>query len=156
MAITSKPDPAAKPAAAPPVVKTGGARPGTEGGPEAKAKKGKKNKNANRVPYPGLMDGDKPNKKLAVLPEDFDPKVHRPLKRANFDGDHLALKWQAKVLRDKATRLEEQAGRLEKLGNKGQASKLKRLAAMRERMKELEAELKDEDLDVEALLAELG
>jgi len=111
---------------------------------EPKAKKGK----VTKVDHPALADG-----KLETAPADFDPKVHKPLKKKDFKDEPAYLEFIAAGLDKKAAALREQATKIRTLGNTASSSKVKTLMKMQERMAELMATLKQQGIDVDTLLS---
>lgn len=137
MAITSK-NPAAAAAENP------SAKPGAR---DPKAKKEKKQK-VERVEYPV------PEGKLERVPEDFDPKKHKPLKRKDFKDEAVFLEIRADQMEAAAKRLREEAKAVRAGGGKDKG-KAKKLIAMQKRMAELQAQLTADGVDVEALMKSL-
>lgn len=134
-----------------PAAPVASAKPGTK---EPKAKKEKKEK-AKRVDFPGLFvekDGEKRRVKLAEYPANFDPKVHKPLRRGDFENESVFLLRKADEFEQRAKDLRNEATIAEKLGNQADRAKAKRLAAMQKKIAELEASLKESGVDVEAIL----
>ena len=123
------------------------ARPGTEDA------SGKGNKKARSF-HPSLLDDDgKPTKKLDAYPEDFDSKQHKPLKKGNFEDETVWMLHQADVLEGRAKKIREDVELIRKTGGKKAQAKVKKLLAIQNKLAQLESELSDEGVDVEALLA---
>lgn len=150
MSITPKSAPA-KVTAAP---KTLSAKPGTK---DQSAKgKGKKEK-VVRVDYPGLFGedtGDGPERlKLTAIPEDYNSKIHKPLKRSDFVDESVFLISKAERLEKLAAKLRKEAETVKSLGTTAQRQSAKKLLKMQESMATLMASLAEQGVDVQSLLA---
>lgn len=115
---------------------------------EAKSKK--------RQPHPALFNKAGERVKLAEVPENFDAKIHSPLKARDFEHDYVYMRWQADQLEDKAKRLRSQAEQSEKLGDSKDRAKAKKLIAMTKRIEELKSQLADDGVDIDAILGALS
>lgn len=116
---------------------------------------GKKEKVA-KVFHPSLKPNDegKPTAKLAGVPDDFDPKKHKPLRKQDFEGEHIFLRMKADKLEEEAKKLREDADMVEKLGSSADRAKAKKLKAMQEKMEALRKQLEEQGIDVESLLGD--
>lgn len=114
------------------------------GDPAPKAKKEK----VEKILYPALKpDAEgKPTEKLDGWPADFDPKVHKQLKRSHFKNEAPLLRRRAEEMRAKATKLDNEAADCEKGGGKASKS-VKKLRSAIERFAELRAELEKDGVD---------
>jgi hypothetical protein len=119
------------------------------GEPAPKAKKEK----LERVVYPGLNpDAEgKPTVKLKEWPADFNPKVHKQLKRSHFETDIPLLEQRIKDHEEKIKKLREEIEIVQKGGGKAKG-KLKKLKSTIERFAELRAEMEKEGHDVSDLV----
>lgn len=126
---------------------TATAKPGTV---DEKAKKEKK---PGRVAYPGLKAADGTDVKLKAIPTDWDRKAHKGFSRKNFEDDALYLEWRAQQFDHAAAALRKQAEESKKLGNVKDRAKAKRLLQLQKRLGELQKQLADQGINVEALLA---
>ena len=141
MAKVTKKTAASKPAAAK------SAAPGTT---EEKPKK------AKRIAYPTLNveegDNGKATTPLDAIPEDYDSKKHLPLRRKDFSDESMWFDMKADEYDGKAAAFRKQAADWRAMGSKADRAKAKRLIAMKAKMAELEAALKAEGIDTDALL----
>jgi len=87
-----------------------------------------------------------------MIPDGFDFKVHKVLKKKNFKDDamyydHVAagLDWKAKLFRSKAEECR-------KLGSPAERAKKRQMIRLNEKMEELKAQLTEQGIDVKALL----
>jgi hypothetical protein len=118
------------------------AAPGTEAREAQEAPKG-------RIEYPNI-----PEDGLEGIPEDFDFRLHKVIKRKQFKDEANWFELKALEMEGKAKAYRKQAEDFKKLGSVKDRNKAKRLVQMRNRMAELMAELKAGGTDVEALLAD--
>ena len=120
------------------------------GEPAPKAKKEK----VKRILHPALKPNaeGKPTEKLDGFPADFDPKVHKPLRRVNFKNEAPLLLQQADKLEAKAKALRAEAEACQKLGSQEERAKAKKLRDMFLRMEEIKSQLAGEGVDVAALM----
>ena len=129
------------------------AKPGTQD------QTGKKEK-VKRTEYPGLIGPEDPETKkptrlkLTQVPEDFDSKLHKPLRKGDFEKEYTYLLMKADELEAKAKKLRDEAALSDKLGSSADRAKAKKLVKMQERMAELQKQLEDAGIDVESLLDE--
>lgn len=122
-------------------------KPGTSA-PTAKPKK------VEKVPYPGLQY-DAEGKVVTPLeswPLDFDPKVHKPLKKEDFKDEGPF--WDAMAARHEAAAIKcrNLAKDARTLGNAQQRAAVKKLRAMQAAMAALSDELSKEGVDIASLL----
>ena len=118
-------------------------------------KKEKKEKKA-RVPHPALFNAAGEAVKLTSIPADFDPKLHKPLKRKDFESEAAFMRMQADEFEARAKRLRVEAEQAEKLGNTKDRAKAKKLLGMQKRIEELKAEMSKDGFDIDQLLASLN
>lgn len=90
--------------------------------------------------------------KLKAIPEDFDAKIHEPLKAGDFEDEAVYLDFRAAQCEKQAATFRTQEGKIRALGNAADKQKATKLVKMRERMEALKAQLKAEGVDVEALM----
>jgi len=116
------------------------------GDPAPKAKKEKPEK----IMHPLLAPNPegKPTQKLKEWPADFDPKVHKQLKRSHFENEAPLLRRRAEEMRQKAAKLDEEAADCEKGGGNAKG-KVKKLRSMMDRFAELRAELEKDGVKTE-------
>lgn len=93
---------------------------------------------------------------LTEVPADYSLKTHAPLVRADFKDEHVFLSWKADTLQKRVDFYRKQAEMSQKLGNAEDRKAAKKLIAMKARMAELAAELKEQGLDVDSILADDG
>ena len=126
------------------------AKPGTKA--EAVTKK-----KAERKPYPGLTDDKGEPIKLTAVPTDFDSKKHKPLKRSDFKTEDIFLDMKADAAEAMAKKLRAEAEDVRNGGgSKKTRAKVKRLKLIQERVAKMEKELRDADVDIDGVLAELS
>lgn len=123
------------------------AKPGTQD------KTPKAKKKVERVTHPALLDADNNPVKVEAVPDDFDPKKHKPLKRADFKDEALWFDMRADDYERRAKDYRQQAEDCRKLGSVSDRQAAKKLLAMQRRIAELQEKLKGEGVDVAALLA---
>lgn len=114
---------------------------------------GKKEK-VKKAIYPGLLDAEGAPQKLKEIPTDFDAKLHKPLKKTDFEGEWTYLEMKAVELESKAKKLRSEAETIKSLGSSADRSKAKKLLAMQERMAELMQSLRDQGIDPDAILSQ--
>lgn len=125
----------------------------TPGTPDNKAGNVKRDK----VVFPALLgpDGSDGNPTQVLLtnskPENFDMKVHKPLKKMDFEKEGDFLRYRADGLEKQVEKLRAEADMSDKLGSKSERQKARRLLAMREKMSELEQQLKAAGIDIDEL-----
>lgn len=129
------------------------AAPGTK---EPKAKKEKKDK-VKKAWHPALEpDAEgKPTKTIAKIPDDFDPKLHRPFGRKNLEDESLWYEIQARKFEAKAADCRRQGEEAKKLGSVKDKQSAKKLLALQKRIDEVTKTLEGSGVDVAALLAAL-
>lgn len=127
------------------------AKPGTQDPKGAKEK-------PKKVPYPGLKPDEKGKAtvKLETWPDDFDPKLHKPLRRGDMKDESVWLLRKAEEHDKKAADLRKEAEIVKTTGGKQSAKKAQRFAKMTSRLAELRKELEADGLDVEGLLESLN
>jgi hypothetical protein len=126
--------------------------PAAVGAPAAGKKEKQPKEKAKKIDFPGLfINGD--YHKLTALPTGLDAKLHKPLKKKDFQDEPLFLEYQATLLDEKAKSLRSQAEKLRSVGSTASSAKAKTLVKMQQRMAELMAQLKAEGMDVDTLLA---
>lgn len=116
------------------------AAPGTEA-PEAE-KPPKLEKSVYPIPEGGLEK----------MPDDFDPKLHKPIKRTDFKDETVWFELKAVEHDKKAVSYRAQAKMYSKLGSIKDRAKAKRLIQMQGRIAELKDELEKQGIDVDAIL----
>ena len=104
------------------------------------------------MPFHGLKNEQGETIKLKEVPETYDEKVHRPLRKENFEGDDWYYIHKAEQLEAQAQWNRKQAEDYRKLGGVQDRAKAKRLLDMQSRMAELKAQLAADGVDVEALM----
>ncbi len=116
--------------------------------PEAKKEKPPRVYHPALMPMPDEKDEGKikPTVKLKEWPADFDPKIHKQLKRGHFENEAPLLRKRAEEYRAKAAAFDVEAADCEKNGGKSKG-KVKKLRSMMERFAELKAELESEGTD---------
>lgn len=103
-----------------------------------------------------------PDEKFDVsVPEGFEWDKYRPLKKSEFQADHLYYMHRAadftyriEVLQNKVDEYNRLAEEAERWGSAEQQKKIKRLKKMQKQTDTLQQELLDDGLDVGALLEE--
>lgn len=155
MAKTTPTAPVAPRAPAPVTAPSGNAaqpsaRPGSA---EPKAKKEK----IVRVTHPALQpDADgKPTVQLESIPQDFDPRMHKPIRRKDLKDDTLHFDLQIQRLEKKIEQLRAQREESKQLGSVKDRASAKKLLALQKRMDEVTKTLEASGTDVTALLAML-
>ena len=98
----------------------------------------------------------RPTAKLKEIPADYNPKLHKPLSRRDFDDESLALEWQAKGYEEKAKSLREQATELRGMGGIKDRAEAKKLLALQKRMLEMTASLEARGVNVDKIKAKLA
>ena len=97
---------------------------------------------------------------LTAVPENFDPKKHKGLKKKQFADvathmDYLSAmaKFNSERLAAKAVDLTARAERIRKFGDEGTRKKVAKVERMKKQMAALKAELEEQGIDVDALTA---
>lgn len=125
------------------------AKPGTTAEVATKPKKEKKPKVERTLLAP-------PEGGFTDWPKEWDPKIHKPLRRKDFANDVTFLNRKADHYEIMAKRFRQEAIDSEKLGGLKERGKAKKLLQMQRKFEELKAQLKADNVDVEAILASLG
>lgn len=133
----------------------GNAKPGAKDPKAAKAPKEK----LVRTFHPALAVAKNekgklaPTAKLDKIPDDFNPKAHKPLQRRDFNDESIWFEVKAREMEAKAADYRKQATEFKALGGAAKSGQAKRLLAMQKRVAELTAQLAAQGLDVNAILA---
>jgi hypothetical protein len=135
-------------------VATQAATEATADGSEAPKKRGRKaNPNAvKRIFHPALEAAQKtleksgktvtrPTKQIAEIPGDYDAKLHKPLRRADFSDESAFYEYKARELEAKAADLRKQGEQIKSLGGIKNQADAKKLVALQKRMLELTEKL---------------
>jgi len=132
-----------------PAAQPASAKPGTDA-PAAKKEKPK------RIMHPALnCDEDgKPTTPVDAVPEDFDSKVHMPLRRKDFSAEHLYFEMKAAECDRKAAEYRAAAEESKKMGSSKDRARIKRLKKMQAQMAALEAQLEAEGIDVSDIIGD--
>lgn len=88
-----------------------------------------------------------------AMPEGFDFKINKPLKKRDFTADHLFYEYRALEMEFKAVGFRAQAEEAKKLGSAKDRSSAKRLIKLQDKMGELKEQLTKQGVNVEELLA---
>jgi hypothetical protein len=89
-----------------------------------------------------------------VIPENFSFAQHKTLKRKNFATDELYYLHRATEMTFKADAFKTKATEAKSLGaNRATHGKAKRLVRLQDKIAELKAQLTEQGIDVDALLA---
>lgn len=104
----------------------------------------------NRKPHPAIKD----DTKLKELPPDYDYFKHASIKRKNWESDHLFFGYKANEHEARAAKFRQVADECKKMGGVKERAKAKRLFKMQEKMQELEKQLREQGIDVDAMKAE--
>ncbi len=105
-----------------------------------------------RIFYPPIFDGQKLT--AAELPEDYDSKQHKPLRKKDFENEWDYFDYQAGEHERLAEKCAASAEQSRKMGTGPQRKSAKRALKLREQLNALVADLKAEGVDTDALLAE--
>src|SRR6056297_3199820 len=100
-----------------------------------------------KIEHPLLADG-----KLEAIPDDFDPKVHKPLRKKDFVEEAVFFDHKAEQAEERLNYYREQAEECRKLGNAADRKKAKKLRTWMEKIAELKAELEEDGVDVSSLI----
>jgi len=121
----------------------------------AKNKKNDKPAKVARVAYPGLKidAAGKPTVKLTAWPEDFDRKVHQPLKKSDFENEAPWLERRADFFEKLAGRLRAQAADARQFGNAKDRKAAQKLRRLTDQIKALTSGLAAQGVDVSSMLA---
>jgi murein L,D-transpeptidase YcbB/YkuD len=93
--------------------------------------------------------------KLDAVPTDYDPKKHKPLSRANFNDETIAMAWQADDHERAAKRLRAEIEQLKTVGMVKNQTTAKKLVKIMSRLDEIKATLANEGVDVPQFLEAL-
>jgi hypothetical protein len=100
-----------------------------------------------------IMDEEK---RLKVVPTDFDFDKHESLRKGDFVSEHLYMEWKAAALDYRAAEftkrsaeLRTEAAHQRQFGDPSTKSKFKRHAKLMEKLKELEKELQAAGVQIE-------
>lgn len=117
-----------------------------------------KKESIKRVPHPALKADEKGKATVQLddFPADFDPKVHKPLRRGDFKNEAPFLERKATELEARARELRREADEARKLGSQADRAKAKKLRAMMDKMEEIKAQLKAQGIDVDAVVKDLS
>lgn len=109
-----------------------------------------------KVYFPGLQcDSDgKASVQVATVPEDFDPKKHKALRRTDFVKESTYFRLRADTFETKAKELRAQADLSDKLGTDADRAKATKLRNMAAKMAELRTHLEKQGIDVSEILGE--
>jgi len=88
-----------------------------------------------------------------AMPEGFNFKVNKVLKKRDFTADHLFFEHRVAEMEYKAEIFKVQAEEAKKIGSSADRNRLKRVMKLQEKMDELKAQLTEQGIDVGALLA---
>jgi hypothetical protein len=122
-------------------------RPGTEDDAGAKP---------DKIDYPGLRDANGEVILLNQWPADFDPKLHKSLKRTDFKAQDVWHLKKIEELEHRIKRHREEAEDFRRYGDPEERKKAKRLKAVKHQMDELIEQLKASGVNVEELLASMS
>lgn len=87
-----------------------------------------------------------------AVPEGFDFKTNKSLKKKDFKEDYLYFEHRAAECDFKAVAYREEAVEVKKLGSAKSRGSAKRLVKLQDKMAELKKQLTDQGVDVEKLL----
>lgn len=134
-----------------PPVEAPSAAPGTK---EPKAKKEKKEK-VKKIWHPLLNPNaeGKPTSQLDKIPDDFDPKLHKPFGRKHLKDESLFFELKARKYDALAADMRRQAEQAKQLGGMKDGKSAKKLIALQKRLDEQVAKMTAAGVDVAALLA---
>lgn len=113
-------------------------------------------KKATRKPHPLIGTKDPEVYPFTETPEDFDPKVHSPLKVKDFKGKAQFLIYRAELKEAEAAALRVQAEEVAKTGDKSQRRRVNKLKKLREQQAELTKLLAEQGVDIDAILEDDG
>jgi len=111
-------------------------------------------KKTGRVDFSGIGNKDPelyPFKD--AVPEGFDFKLHRALKKRDFSADYLFYEFRAAEMDYKGSLFRDQAEEAKKLGSAADRGRAKRLIKLQEKMSELKEQLTAQGINVDELLA---
>jgi len=90
-----------------------------------------------------------------AMPEGFNFKVNRGLRKRDFTADHLFFEYRALEMDAKAIIFRAQAEEAKKIGSSADRNRLKRVIKLQEKMNELKEQLSAQGIDVDKLLADM-
>jgi len=112
-----------------------------------------KPKKPGRVAFPQVGNKDEKIYPFDVaMPEGFNWKQHKSLKKRDYTADHLFYEFRALECDHKAILFRAQAEESQKLGSAKDRGRAKRLIKLQEKMAELKSQLTAQGVDVEELL----
>lgn len=159
-----------QPNAAAPAAPAASSKPGTK---DASAAKPAKKAKVKRQYYPGLNakpvieDGKpklskkgkeivRPTTLLKEVPKDFDIKLHKPLREADFEDPSLWYELKAQDYERKAAQMREQGATVKSLGSKADRGAAKKLVQLQKRMDDMIKDLEGKGVDVSAIKAKVA
>jgi len=112
-----------------------------------------------RVDHPSLIgpegeDGKPTRLKLTEVPEDFDSRTHKALKKTDFETDGAFFRMRAAQCQANADKFMKEAELSDKLGSRKDRAKVKKLEAMQSKMEELKKQLAEAGVDIESLVGD--
>ena len=108
-----------------------------------------------RIEFPLVGDKNEDVYPFKVpVPEGFDFKAHKALKKRDFEADHMFYSFRAAELEFKALAFHAQAEEAKKLGSAQDRGRAKRLIKCQSKMDELRQQLTAQGVDVDKLLAD--
>lgn len=120
--------------------------------PNNPGKGDKAEKESKRQEHPLVGVDDSDVYPFTDVPEDFDYKAHRPLKKVDFRADHFFFAYKASEAEYRAADFRDREEEARTLGSSKERGKAKRLIKMQEKMEELRASLESDGVDVDAVL----
>lgn len=118
-------------------------------------KKKKKKEKKERPQHPLIKQAAAKGEKLKELPGDFDFEQHEPLKKSTFDADWKFFDYKAREFRHRADVFDARAAEAKKHGTKKDRNAISRLKKMQDKMSELMDKLREDGVDVDAVLADM-
>jgi len=134
--------------------KKNGARPSVEKSTPAKPTQEPPAKKVGRVDHPNVASADTklyPFKE--AVPAGYDFAKHKPLKKRDYEADHLFYEYRAVDCENKAKAFRVQAEEAKLLGSAQDRNKAKRYVKLQEKMAVLKSQLIAQGINVEELLA---
>lgn len=138
--------------------KVGGAAAGKSSAEGEEGKKGKRAKKVKRVAFPGKKPADGFKE---AMPKDFDFKLHKPLKKADFGSTALFMQhkasfidYRADGMKELANKMRAKAERFAALGDDKTAKKVKKAERIQKQLAELSKELEGSGIDINKILEE--
>jgi hypothetical protein len=142
--MSNVPAPAPKAPKAP-AAPTQSTKPGAEA-PKPKKKREKVIRAWHPALKPSAEDG-KPTVKLEAVPADYNPKVHKPLKRVHFTNEAVLLDYAAERLEKKAKALRAEAHEARTTGGNGTRTVAKQMRKYMEKLAAMTEQLKAQGID---------